>query len=177
MAVKTIILEIDVEDGEDSTVKELLAYLAYTKRIKKYLWREKEAVSFQQTAAPRGEPAGKAAHEKQVQEKAALEKQVREKAALEKQIQEKAALVKSAEAKKGSSSHMVAALSEQLADWKNQDKLIRLKALKGKGKMLDIACKIVSQDDASGIVTVYDVDRKVVETVRVTEIEDIHLAL
>lgn len=150
MATKTIILEIDVEEGEDAAVKELLAYLAYTKRIKKYLWREKEAVSFKQPAAPKTEvPATKA----------------------------EAPAPKPAEPKKADTSHMVAALSEQLAEWKKQDKLIRLKALKGKGKMLDIACKIVSQDDASGIVTVYDVDRKVVETVRVTEIEDIHLAL
>jgi hypothetical protein len=165
MPVKTIILEIDVEDGEDSTVKELLAYLAYTKRIKKYLWREKEAVSYAASAQAKREAAEKKQPDKHPGEPH------HEKPA------EPVAAPKPPEPKKAVQSHMVDALSEQLSDWRKQDKLIRLKAFKGKGKMLDIACKIVSQDDASGIVTVYDVDRKVVETVRVTEIEDIHLAL
>lgn len=151
MAVKTIILEIDVEEGEEAAVKELLAYLAYTKRIKKYLWREKDAITYTQAAqAPTKNPSPKNPEN---------------------------AAPKPAPHKKAEPSPMVTALAEQLAEWKKQDKLIRLKAMKGKGKMLDIACKIVSQDADTGIVTVYDVDRKVVETVRVTEIDDIHLAL
>lgn len=145
MALKTIILEIDVEEGEEATVKELLAYLAYTKRVKKYLWRDKEA-------------------------------------GLPKHIQHAAAAVKKAEAppvppKQAESSPMIHALLQQLVEWRKQDKLIRLKALKGKGKFLDIACKIVNHDADAGTVTVYDVDRKVVETVRLSEIEDINLAL
>lgn len=156
MAVKTILLEIDVEEGEDAAVKELLAYLAYTKRIKKYLWREKEAISYKQT--PPVPPA------KDLEDRSPPKHQ-------------SPAPPKAAAPKKEGQPHVVAALADQLADWKKQDKLIRLKALKGKGKMLDIACKIVSQDTETGIVTVYDVDRKVVETVRMTEIEDIHLAL
>ncbi len=153
-----------MEDGEDAAVKELLAYLAYTKRIKKYLWREKDAAAFKPPAVPQGE-APRAADS----QKAATDIKPAPKHETKHEPKH--------EPKKVEHSPMVAALSEQLSDWKKQDKLIRLKALKGKGKMLDIACKIVSQDDASGIVTVYDVDRKVVETVRVTEIEDIHLAL
>ncbi|MNC83104.1 hypothetical protein D3C75_1369000 [compost metagenome] len=66
---------------------------------------------------------------------------------------------------------------EDLSRWKKENKLIRLKALKGKGQFLDIACKIVSHDADVGTVTVYDVDRKVVETVRLTEIEDMAQAL
>lgn len=163
MAIKTIILEIDVEEGNDAAVKELLAYLAYTKRIKKYLWREKEAVSYAPPAA-----SGKADTPDKKQAAPGTGSAAEP---------AKAAAPKPAEPQKASVPHVVAALSEQLADWKKQDKLIRLKALKGKGKMIDIACKIVSQDDTTGIVTVYDVDRKVVETVRMTEIEDIHLAL
>jgi pyruvate/2-oxoglutarate dehydrogenase complex dihydrolipoamide acyltransferase (E2) component len=165
LAIKTIILEIDVEEGEEGTVKELLAYLAYTKRIKKYLWREKEQGAFKHAAhAPAKLPEADKQQPVKAEDKPAPKHQEH-------------AAPKHALPKKAEAPHMVEALSEKLAEWKKQDKLIRLKALKGKGKMLDIACKIVSQDADTGIVTVYDVDRKVVETVRVTEIEDINLAL
>ena len=115
--------------------------MAYTKRIKKYLWREKEAASpkhNQPVAAAAKQPAA---------------------------------------AKRAEITPVMASLLEQLAEWRKQNKLIRLKALKGKGKFLNIACKIVNHDLDNGTVTVYDVDRKVVETIRISEIEDIHLAL
>ncbi|RAV03019.1 hypothetical protein [Paenibacillus sp. YN15] len=165
---KTILLEIDIEEGEDYVVKELLAYLAYTKRIKKYLWQEKESAS-QQNAAPSASPAPS------VQRSAPKDASAASKSA--------AAAPKPAPApappapKNAESSQMMMSMLEDLSRWKKENKLIRLKALKGKGKFLDIACKIVSHDADVGTVTVYDVDRKVVETVRLTEIEDIALAL
>lgn len=163
---KTILLEIDIEEGEDYVVKELLAYLAYTKRIKKYLWQEKETATLR-NAAP-GAPGTQAVQQPSPKEAPA--------AAKPPVVPAKPAHLplkpNSAEA-----SHMMLSMLEDLSRWKKENKLIRLKALKGKGQFLDIACKIVSHDADVGTVTVYDVDRKVVETVRLTEIEDIALAL
>lgn len=167
MTTKTILLEIDVEEGDIASVKELLAYLAYTKRIKKYLWREKD-------------PSSKHAHHPAAKEdKSATDSPPEGKSAGAAAVhQANHASAKHASLDKAPpSSHVMGAMLDSLSNWKKDNKLIRLKALKGKGKFLDIACKIVSHDADSGTVTVYDVDRKVVETVRLTEIEDIDLAL
>ncbi|MDF2927695.1 MAG: hypothetical protein K0R57_6609 [Paenibacillaceae bacterium] len=145
MATKTIMLEIDVEEGEETAIKELLAYLAYTKRITKYLWREKDAA---------GQPLNKKGPASDAKPPAS-----KPPAALRQQ-----------------DSPQIDTLLDHLAEWKKDNRLVRLKALKGMGKILDIACKIVSYDGDTGIVTVYDVDRKVVETVRLMEIEDIEQA-
>ncbi len=163
---KTILLEIDIEEGEDYVVKELLAYLAYTKRIKKYLWQEKESVSLR-NAAPgaSGTPA--------IQQPSPKETPA---AAKPPAAHGKPAHTPPAP-KNTEASQMMKSMLEDLSRWKKENKLIRLKALKGKGQFLDIACKIVSHDADAGTVTVYDVDRKVVETVRLTEIEDMAQAL
>lgn len=159
MATKTILLEIDVEEGDEAVVKELLGYLSHTKRIKKYLWREKNsALPKVAPIPPTGQPA-------EIPFRTASTKP------------EAAPAAKPAAANSKPSSPQIMALLDLLAVWKKDNKLIRLKALKGKGKVLDIACKIVSYDADTGTVTVYDVDQKVVETVRLMEIEDIDLAL
>lgn len=165
---KTILLEIDVEEGEDYVVKELLAYLAYTKRIRKYLWQEKEAASPRHQTAPGAAggpsrpPAKEAGHPG---------------AKPSPPPPELPAAKGGAAGKSHLPSQMMISMLDDLSRWKKENRLIRLKALKGKGKFLDIACKIVSHDGDVGTVTVYDVDRKVVETVLLTEIEDIGLAL
>lgn len=162
---KTIILEIDVEEGDDAAVKELLSYLAFTKRIKKYLWKEKHPSSTASVKPAAGQqPAAKPSTDEAGQAP---------------QSPESIKPVKSegSEKKPQALSEMMIAMLGSLAEWKKDNKLIRLKALKGKGKFIDIACKIVSLDEDTGTVTVYDVDHKVVETVRLTEIEDITLAL
>ncbi|MDF2935015.1 MAG: hypothetical protein K0Q90_388 [Paenibacillaceae bacterium] len=170
---KTILLEIDIEEGEDYVVKELLAYLAYTKRIKKYLWQEKESVS-QRNAVP-GSPAAPAAQRPAPPASAPAPKDAPPAG------KPAAAHPKPAPASPGpknsEASQMMMSMLEDLSRWKKENKLVRLKALKGKGQFLDIACKIVSHDADVGTVTVYDVDRKVVETVRLTEIEDMAQAL
>lgn len=153
MATKTILLEIDVEEGEDAAVKELLAYLAYTKKIRKYLWREKETTPFKQLPPP---VANSSVADRDGSKEAA----------------EPVDMISPPP-----SSYIMTKILEQLEEWKQESRLIRLKALKGQGKYLDVACKIVSYDPDSSIVAVYDVDRKVVETVRIIEIEDIDAAL
>jgi hypothetical protein len=163
---KTILLEIDIEEGEDYVVKELLAYLAYTKRIKKYLWQEKESASLR-NAVP-GAPVTPAVQRPSPKEAPA--------AAKPPAVPPKAAPVPPG-SKNVEASQMMMSMLEDLSRWKKENRLIRLKALKGKGQFLDIACKIVSHDADVGTVTVYDVDRKVVETVRLTEIEDMAQAL
>lgn len=166
---KTILLEIDVEEGEDYVVKELLAYLAYTKRIKKYLWQEKES------ASPRNGLNGAAAPQRMTPKEAPPA------AGKIAAPAPKPAATGPSAPKITETSHipsqMMIAMLEDLSRWKKENRLIRLKALKGKGQFLDIACKIVSHDADNGTVTVYDVDRKVVETIRLTEIEDIAQAL
>lgn len=169
MVTKTILLEIDVEEGEDAAVKELLAYLAYTKRIKKYLWREKESSSLSQS------PHAAARNTQEIKYPLDTVKPPGQPIPPESRIPVKVSVP--VQKAPHVSSQMMIAMLESLAEWKMQNKLIRLKALKGKGKFLDIACKIVSYDEDTGTVTVYDVDHKIVETVRLTEIEDIGLAL
>lgn len=167
MVTKTILLEIDVEEGEDAAVKELLAYLAYTKRIKKYLWSEKTPSYPRRTPLPAAsEVPGDQAFAGGSSEAVPSQEE-------EQPLKQTDAGPKTAQG----SSQMMLAMLDSLSEWKKQNKLIRLKALKGKGKFLDIACKIVSYDGETGTMTVYDVDRKIVETVRLTEIEDIGLAL
>lgn len=173
MVTRTILLEIDVEEGEDAAVKELLAYLAYTKRIKKYLWREKDPSSSKlpNHSAIKDELADKTPADK------SADKHQAGKHTGQAPAQETHSHAKHTREKPTVPSQVMTSMQDSLAEWKKDNKLIRLKALKGKGKFLDIACKIVSHDADSGTVTVYDVDRKVVETVRLTEIEDIGLAL
>ncbi len=163
---KTILLEIDIEEGEDYVVKELLAYLAYTKRIKKYLWQEKESASLRNAVS--GAPGNQAVQRHSPKEAPA--------AAKPPAVPPKPAPMPPGP-KNMEASQMMMSMLEDLSRWKKENKLIRLKALKGKGQFLDIACKIVSHDADVGTVTVYDVDRKVVETVRLTEIEDMAQAL
>jgi pyruvate/2-oxoglutarate dehydrogenase complex dihydrolipoamide acyltransferase (E2) component len=167
---KTILLEIDVDEGNEAAVKELLAYLAYTKRIKKYLWREKDPSPPRQLphSTAKEAPSGKALPDKPPANKAPAQAAAPTGPAPAKH---------NAPEKHHVSSQMMMSMLDSLAEWKKDNKLIRLKALKGKGMFLDIACKIVSYDTDTGIVTVYDVDRKVVETVRLTEIENMDLAL
>lgn len=78
--------------------------------------------------------------------------------------------------KKNSESTIDEDIFHLIDQWKHSNALIRLTAVKQKGVRLNIACKILNFEQASGNLTVYDVDAKKVELLHVSEIEDIQAA-
>lgn len=64
-----------------------------------------------------------------------------------------------------------------LEQWKKSNTLVRMKAVKSRGVMVNLACHIVDFDVAANKITVYDVDAKNVQTISINELEDIGPAL
>ncbi len=63
-----------------------------------------------------------------------------------------------------------------IKEWTKHNVLVRLTAVKKKGVRLDIACKILNFDEATGHLSVYDVDNKKVENIHMNELEDLKAA-
>ncbi|TDG00591.1 hypothetical protein [Paenibacillus piri] len=61
---------------------------------------------------------------------------------------------------------------EQFQKYKEDNTLIRLSAIKGKGVKLSVPCRILNVDPASGNVSVYHVDEKQVYLFNIHEIDD-----
>ncbi|MGI2295612.1 hypothetical protein [Paenibacillus sp. GXUN7292] len=57
--------------------------------------------------------------------------------------------------------------------WKTEGVLIRIKIIRPRGVSISIAARILAIDYASSTLTLYDVDRKVVELAAFNEIDDI----
>lgn len=66
-------------------------------------------------------------------------------------------------------------LIEQIEQYKDERRLVRLSILKGKGVKLDIPCRILNHDPTNGNITVYHVDEKKVYTYRINEIDDLNI--
>jgi hypothetical protein len=65
-----------------------------------------------------------------------------------------------------------AKLIEQLDSFKNNNVLIRLTVVKGKGVKLSIPCRILNYDNDTQNVSVYHVDEKTVYLFKLNEIDD-----
>lgn len=63
----------------------------------------------------------------------------------------------------------------QIRKFQQNNMLIRLSVLKGKGVKLSIPCRIVNADQDNGNVTVYHVDEKKVYTFKINEIDDFEI--
>ncbi|GIQ69897.1 hypothetical protein DUZ99_07055 [Xylanibacillus composti] len=63
-------------------------------------------------------------------------------------------------------------ISELLYHFRDNNTLVRLSVLKGKGVRQSIPCRILNFDENTGLVAVYHVDEKCVYTVHVNEIDD-----
>lgn len=61
---------------------------------------------------------------------------------------------------------------EQMKTFQQNNTLVRLSVVKGKGIKLSMPCRIISVDAASGNVTVYHVDEKKVYLLKINEIDD-----
>ncbi|MBP1154534.1 MULTISPECIES: hypothetical protein [unclassified Paenibacillus] len=61
---------------------------------------------------------------------------------------------------------------EQMMTFQQNNTLIRLSIVKGKGIKLSMPCRIISVDPASGNLTVYHVDEKKVYLLKINEIDD-----
>lgn len=61
---------------------------------------------------------------------------------------------------------------EQMKTFQQNNTLIRLSIVKGKGIKLSMPCRIISVDPASGNLTVYHVDEKKVYLLKINEIDD-----
>ncbi|MCS7462365.1 hypothetical protein N0M98_19785 [Paenibacillus doosanensis] len=65
---------------------------------------------------------------------------------------------------------------DQLQQFKNQNSLVRLTVVKGKGIKLNIPCRILNFDPISGNVSVYHVDEKQVYLFKINEIDDFNVS-
>ncbi|GAB7057825.1 MULTISPECIES: hypothetical protein [Paenibacillus] len=61
---------------------------------------------------------------------------------------------------------------EKMMTFQQNNTLLRLSVVKGKGIKLSMPCRIISVDSASGNVTVYHVDEKKVYLFKINEIDD-----
>ena len=82
------------------------------------------------------------------------------------------------EAKKGASTAVQKIVQsvpglDQLKQFKEQNKLIRIIVNRGLGVKLSIPCRILNMDEDEFLISVYHVDEKQVYTFRLIEIEDI----
>ncbi len=63
-------------------------------------------------------------------------------------------------------------ITELIQHFRDNNMLVRLSVLKGKGVRLSIPCRILNFDESTGLISVYHVDEKRVYTVHVNEIDD-----
>jgi hypothetical protein len=62
---------------------------------------------------------------------------------------------------------------DQIGQYKENNTLVRLSIVKGKGVKMNLPCRVLNYDLASGNITVYHVDEKKVYTFQINEIEDL----
>ncbi|TBL75135.1 hypothetical protein [Paenibacillus thalictri] len=67
-------------------------------------------------------------------------------------------------------------LYQQLEKFRENNMLIRVTVLKGKGIKLSLPCRILNFDPAAETVTVYHVDEKKVYLFRINEIDDVEVS-